>query len=243
MPKIEFIPVKTGKFIPPKHDIYAEMDKYLPELHENDVVFITSKVLAIHQGRTILKSEIKSKDELIKQEADFFVERDLSQEHNILVTIKNNVIIASAGIDESNSNGYYTLWPKNIDAQLKEIRSYLCKKYSLTNLGVVATDSHTTPLRRGVSGIALGISGVQALSSQIGKPDIFGNPLKITYVDQIAPLTSMAVWYMGESGEQTPICIARGEFDLEFDAEASTNDFFISPEEDIFRPLLKNFYK
>ena len=72
------------------------MDKYLPELHENDVVFITSKVLAIHHGRTILKSEIKSKDELIKQEADFFVERDLSQEHNILVTIKNNVIIASS---------------------------------------------------------------------------------------------------------------------------------------------------
>ena len=25
MPKIEFIPVKTGKFIPPKHDIYAEI--------------------------------------------------------------------------------------------------------------------------------------------------------------------------------------------------------------------------
>jgi F420-0:gamma-glutamyl ligase len=239
----EFIPIKTDKFIPPKFDIYNQLDKWLPELKENDVIFITSKILAIHQGDCIPTNSIKNKDELIKSEADFFLERDLEQEHTILLTIKDNIIIASAGIDESNSNGYYILWPKKLDVLLKEIRCYLCKKYSINNLAIISTDSHTSPLKLGVSGLATGIVGVKPLKDERGAKDIFDRELKITRVDQITPMTSMAVWYMGEGGEQTPICIGRNIEGLEFDEEASTKDFFISPEEDIYKPILKVFYE
>lgn len=241
--KIEFITVKTDKFTPPKFDIYEQLDKFLPDLQENDVVFITSKVLAIHQGECIARDSILDKDDLIKKEADYYIERDLEQEHNVMLTIKDNIIIASAGIDESNSDNYYVLWPKEVDNLLKEIRSFLCNKYKVKNLAVISTDSHTTPLRLGVSGIATGLIGVEPLKDERGASDIFGRELKITRVDQITPMTSMAVWYMGEGGEQTPICIGRNIEGLVFNEKANTNDFFISPEEDIFKPMLKTFYE
>jgi len=240
-----FIPVKTGKFIPPKHDIYAELDKHLPDLHENDVVFITSKILAIHQGRCILKSEYPDRDILAKQEADYFIDRPKDTHgYSVLLTLKNNSIIASAGIDKSNSGDYYTLWPENLDTLISEIRTYLCNKYQISNLGVIATDSHTTPLRLGVSGMAIGLVGIKPLKNKVGTPDIFGQPLNITKIDQITPLTTMAVWYMGEGCEQTPICIARGDFpNLEFDEKASTKDFFVTIDEDVYLPLLEKFFK
>lgn len=245
MPTCTFIPVKTGKFVPPQHDIYAEIDAHMPDLQENDVIFITSKIMAIHQGRCIEKDKVADKDTLAKAEADHYIERpETHTGYSILLTIKNNTMIASAGIDESNSDGYYTLWPEDADKFTTEIREYLCKKYSITNLGVIVTDSHTTPLRFGISGIATNLVGIKPLRSQVGVEDIFGKPLAMTHVDQITPLANMAVWYMGEGGEQTPICIARGEFpNLEFDENASTKDFIVPLEDDVYLPILENFYK
>jgi len=240
--KPEFIPIKTDKFLPPQFDIYSQLDKYLPKLQENDVVFITSKILSIHQGNCVPISDIPNKDDLIRQEADYHLERDPNQEYNVMLTIKDNIIIASAGIDESNSNGYYVLWPNNTDALLKEIRDYLCKKNNIKNLGIISTDSHTMPLRWGVSGIVHGLSGIEPLKDEIGKTDIFGRELQMTKVDQVTPITTMAVWYMGESGEQTPICLGRNITGLTFKENANTSDYFISPQDDIFRPMLKSFY-
>ena len=62
-------------------------------------------------------------------------------------------------------------------------------KHHLTQLGVVATDSHTTPLRWGVTGIAIGLAGVEPLRDIRGEPDLFGRLMHLTKVDLIDPLT------------------------------------------------------
>lgn len=239
----EFIPIKTDKFIPPKFDIYNQLDKWLPELKENDVIFITSKILAIHQGDCVLADSIKDKDDLIRSEADFYIDRDYNSKFPVMLTINDSILALSAGVDESNSFKYYILLPKNAKKLLKEIRNYLCKKHNIKKLGIISTDSRTTPLRRGMSGVVHEVVGVNPLQDKRGSKDVFGRELKITMIDQVTPMTSMAVWCMGEGGEQTPICIGRNIEGLEFDAEANTNDFFISPEEDIYKPMLKVFYE
>ncbi|MDR2416268.1 MAG: coenzyme F420-0:L-glutamate ligase [Candidatus Peribacteria bacterium] len=61
----------------------------------------------------------------------------------------------SAGIDESNANGYFILYPKDCLSFCKEVHQLLCKKFAIRNLGVIITDSTTRPLRWGVSGIAI----------------------------------------------------------------------------------------
>lgn len=234
--KLEFIPIKTRTICPPRDDIYDILDSL--ELKDGDIIFVTSKIMAIHQGRTVKTNEI-AKEELIKREA----ERCLSYvneagDFHVNLTVAQNVLIPAAGIDESNGNGHYVIWPKDIDALCREFREYLMKKNGFKKLGVIATDSHTTPLRWGVTGITIGLAGVEPLEDIRGKEDLFGREIHVTKINLIDPLTSMAVLLMGESNESTPIVILRSYKGIEFSDSASMEDFKIEPETDLYSPLI-----
>ncbi len=231
-----FTPVKTRLVHPPEDDIYDILDA-LPALAEKDIVFITSKILGIHQGRCV-PCEGTDKTELIKREADRFLSYEHPGGFNVNLTVTDNVLIPAAGIDASNADGYYIMWPKNTDALCAEIRSFLCKKNNIKDLGVIATDSHTTPLRYGVTGISVGIAGVEPLKDFRGHKDLFGRKLKLTQVNEIDALAAMAVLLMGESDECTPIVLLRGWDKIVFNERASMRDFKITPEEDLYTPLL-----
>lgn len=234
---INFIPVKTRIVNPPKDEIWDILDN-LPPLFNNDIVFITSKILGIHQGRCVRCDEV-IKTDLIKDEAEFYLPYVHKQGFNVNLTITENILIAAAGIDASNANGHYIMWPQQVDKLCREIRDYLCKKNNLNNLGVIATDSHTTPLRWGVTGITIGLAGVEPLKDVRGEADLFGRPMHLTQINQIDALTSMAVLLMGETNQCTPIVLLRGYNNIVFNPKASMADFKISPEEDLYSPLLK----
>jgi F420-0:gamma-glutamyl ligase len=57
---MNFIKVKTGSILPPKDNLYPILDKYLPKLKEGDVIFITSKILAIHPEQDIYSPLLKA---------------------------------------------------------------------------------------------------------------------------------------------------------------------------------------
>ena len=235
--KLEFIPVKTRIVHPPKDDIYDIIDSL--DVKDGDIIFITSKIMGIHQGRTAKIGTI-NKTDLIKKEADRYLPYIVSGEidFHVNLTITDNVLIPAAGIDESNADGYYVCWPKNIDRFCQEIRTRLIKKHGIKHLGIIATDSHTTPLRWGVTGITIGLAGVEPLRDIRGEKDLFGREMHITKVDLIDPLASMAVHLMGESAECTPIVILRGYKGIPFSDTASMQDFKIAPESDLYRALL-----
>lgn len=235
--KIEFIPIKTRVVRTPKDDIYDIIDSL--DIREGDILFITSKIMAIHQGRTCRIGSMQ-KEPLIRQEADRYLSYlNTAGNFSVNLAVTQNVLIPAAGIDESNTNGYYVLWPNNIDDFCQEIRQHLAKRHKLEKLGVVATDSHTTPLRWGVTGITIGLAGVEPLRDVRGKEDLFGRKLQLTKVDLIDPLTSMAVLLMGEGDECTPIVILRGYDGIPFSDTASMKDFKIEPEMDLYRPLIE----
>ena len=73
------------------------------------------------------------------------------------------------------------------------------------NFGVLITDSHTTPLRRGVTGIALSYWGFSGVQNKVGTPDLFGRTLKMTHVNLADAFAAAAVLVMGESNESTPV--------------------------------------
>ncbi|MBR1777935.1 MAG: coenzyme F420-0:L-glutamate ligase [Alphaproteobacteria bacterium] len=231
-----FTPIQTRLVRPPKDNIYDILEA-LPPLREKDIVFITSKILGIHQGRCVPCSQT-DKTELIRQEADRYLSYTHPSGFNVNLTVTDNILIPAAGIDASNADGYYIMWPKETDALCAEIRTFLCQKNALHDLGVVATDSHTTPLRYGVTGISTGLAGIEPLKDFRGKKDLFGRELKLTQVNQIDALASMAVLLMGESDECTPIVVLRGWNKIVFNDKGSMQDFKISPEEDLYTPLL-----
>ena len=233
---LNFLPIKTRLVHPPQDDIYDIIDSL--EAKEGDIIFITSKILGLHQGRTYKISEVE-KEDLIRQESTRYLSYDNAVAgYHVNLTVADDVLIPAAGIDESNADGYYICWPKNIDALCQEIRTHLLEKHHLKNLGVVATDSHTTPLRWGVTGLTIGLAGVEPLHDIRGEKDLFDRELNLTKVNLIDPLTSMAVLLMGEAAECTPIVILRGYTSIPFSDTASMQDFKIEPDFDLYAPLL-----
>ena len=234
-----FKPIQTRIVQPPKDEIWDILDQ-LPPLHEKDILFITSKILAIHQGRCVPCAGT-DKTELIKQEASHYLPYVHPSGFNVNLTITDNILIAAAGIDASNANDHYILWPKNVDKLCQEIRTYLCGKNNIRDLGVISTDSHTMPLRYGVTGIATGLAGVEPLKDIRGHTDLFGRPMHLTQVDQVDALAAMAVLLMGETNECTPMVLLTGYDNIVFNETATMQHFKVPVEMDLYTPLLSIF--
>lgn len=234
---MQFIPIKTRTILPPKDDLFDVFDHYLQPLQEGDVLLITSKILAIHQGRC-LPVQTTDKATLVAKESDHLI-ADLDQE--VTLTIKNRTFIPWAGIDESNANGYYVLWPDHIDDLLQDLHQYLCQKFTLKNLGIVATDSNLIPFRRGSVGMSIGHYGFNPLRDYRGDYDLFGRPLYLTQANVVDALAAMAVLLMGEGRESIPMVVARGVSFVDFAQTQAHMDLYIPPEEDLFRPFLNLF--
>src|SRR3989344_3685329 len=195
--------IKTHKITVKDKDILNIFNRYLPSIAERSIVVVTSKIVAICEGRTA-KVAGTDKDRLIEQEAEYFLPKE-ENKWGFHLTITNGIIIASSGIDESNGNGQYILWPKNPQKSANMIREFLVSEYNLQEVGVVITDSRISPLRRGVTGVAIAHSGFLALKDYIGRPDIFGHNLKVTKANIADALATASVVMMGEGREQTPI--------------------------------------
>ncbi len=215
------------------------LDKGIASLSDKSVVCITSKIVSICEKR-VVKIGTKDKDTLIKEEADLYL--PVKNKYNFHLSIKNNVIIPSAGIDESNGNGYYILWPRNPQLSANRIRKYLSNKFKLKNLGVIIVDSKTTPLRWGVTGVAVAYSGFNPLNNYIGTKDIFGRVFKVEKVNIADALAASSVVVMGEGNEQTPIAIIEDipfvKFEKRNPSDKELKEWAISLEDDLYGQIL-----
>lgn len=235
--------IKTRKFLPPKDNL-EELLSYIKFLKENQVVAVTSKVVAISEGRCIPFADT-TKDEIAIKEADKYIPREFSPGGWVLHTIKNNMLVASSGVDESNGANYYILWPKDPYASAKKIWQILRKKFKIKNLGVIITDSRLVPLRRGVVGIAISFFGFKPIKDYRGKKDLFGREFKMETSNLPDSLATAAVLEMGEGSEGKPIAIISEISKIEFISKEfkprSLDDSFQIPEkEDMFYPFLSS---
>ncbi|MBI2334413.1 coenzyme F420-0:L-glutamate ligase [Candidatus Daviesbacteria bacterium] len=225
--------IRSRKFLPPKDnlwDLFSEIS-----FKENSILAVTSKVVAIGEGRCIPVDKI-TKDRLAIRESDKYLPRKSAPSGLVMHTIKNNMMIASAGVDESNGKGYYILWPKDPQASAKKIWQFLTKKFKVKNLGVIITDSRLVPLRRGVVGVAIGYFGFKPLRDYRGKKDLFGRKFKMETSNLPDSLASAAVLEMGEGAEQTPLAVISDIPYIKFSPTFS--NIKIPEKEDMFYPLL-----
>lgn len=234
--------IKTRKFIPPKDDLWELLSK-VKSINENSVVAVTSKVVSIGEERCIPVSKI-DKDDLVKQEADKYLPRKFVPEELVMYTLKNNMLIASAGVDESNGAGFYILWPKDPNKSAKRIWQFLKNKFKLKNLGVIITDSRLIPLRGGVVGYSIGYFGFKPIKDYRGKLDLFGREFKMETSNIPDSLASAAVLEMGEGKESQPIAIISDIPDIKFInkkyIDTGDNSFEIEEKKDVFYPFLSS---
>lgn len=242
---VKITPIKTHKITNKDKSIFQVLDRYIKKLPEKSIVAVSSKIISITEGRIveIKKGDLDQKDELIKEESQFYLPRTINK-YGVSFTITNNILAAAAGIDESNGGGYYILWPKNPQKSANMIRSYLSSRFNLSNIGVIITDSKATPLRWGVTGLAIAHSGFQALNSYVGKEDLFGRKFEFEKVNVMDSLATAATYVMGEGAESTPLAIIEDIPDIIFQKRSPTkkelSQLRIALEDDLFAPLLQS---
>ncbi|HSD98186.1 MAG TPA: coenzyme F420-0:L-glutamate ligase [Patescibacteria group bacterium] len=216
----------------------------LPSLEENSVVVITSKIVSITQGNVVKIDDGKDKETLVKQEADKYIyDEYMYSTHKTYLTITKNILTPSAGIDESNGNGYYILWPKDPMKTAEKLWRFLQKTYHIKKVGVIISDSSFIPLRTGSVSIGLAWCGFAPIKNYIGTPDVFGKPLQYTTTSFVDGLSVAAGLAMGEGDQQQPIAVITYVPDLTFVAKPPTKDeqdaMRYPLEKDMFGPLIR----
>ena len=204
-------------------------------LKEKQILAVTSKVVSLAEGRLVAAKDC-DKLQLIKRESEIYLGE---ANYDCHLTIKEGMLIPSAGIDESNSEqGDYILYPELPFVSARQIHETISKSLGLKEFGVLLTDSHTVPLRRGVMGAALAYHGFSGVTDQRGQKDLFGRELKMTQINVADSLAVAATLLMGEGSECCPLAVL--EAPVEFSEKHQENDIKISWQDDIYRPLLQN---
>jgi len=203
------------------------------KLKEKTVLVITSKIVALSEGRVEIIEDENTREQIIKAESQWAMRTKYTW-----LTIKDGMVMSSAGIDESNANGKIILLPRNSFATAKNIRAKLKRIYKLKDLGVLITDSRLLPLRAGIVGIALGYAGFKGIRDYRGTSDIFGRVLKVSRTDVADSLATAAVLTIGEGSEQQPLAIIT-EAPIEFKDKISPTELVIDIKEDIYQPLFE----
>jgi len=190
-------------------------------IEDSDLLVFASKAVATSQGRLRKLSSIKPSETARRLAREYelepsFVEIVLQESKKIyggvpkaLITLKNNILTANAGVDRKNApKGYVVLWPKSPHVIAGKIRREILEKTG-KRVGVLIVDSRVTPLRMGTTGLALGIAGFEPVRDCRADKDLYGNSISITRHALADDLASSAHLVMGESDERTPVVLIR----------------------------------
>jgi len=229
-------PIKTRIF-KEGENLFNFITSYIKNVSEKSVVVITSKIVALAENRTAIIEDEKTREKLIRAESEFAMHTKYTW-----LTIKDGMVMSSAGIDESNANGKIILLPKDSFKTASTLRKKLQKKYKIKNLGVLITDSRLMPLRSGVTGVALGYAGFKGIKSYIGTPDIFGRKFHFSRTDIADSLATAAVLVMGEGNEQRPLAVIK-QSPIEFCEKIDRKELLIDIQEDMYMPLFSKIPK
>lgn len=227
-------PIKTRVF-QEGGDLFVFITDYLKKIPEKSVVVVISKIVALAEKRTALIENAKTKEKLIRAESEFAIPTK-----HVWLTIKDGMMMASAGIDESNANGKLILLPKDSFKSARILRKALQQKYGVKRLGVLITDSRAVPLRAGVTGVALGYAGFCGIKDYRGTLDIFGRKFKFSRTDVADSLATAAVLVMGEGNERQPLAIIE-KAPIEFCEKIRRKELHIDIRDDMYRPLFSKF--
>ncbi|OHA21561.1 MAG: hypothetical protein A2849_04025 [Candidatus Taylorbacteria bacterium RIFCSPHIGHO2_01_FULL_51_15] len=229
-------PIKTRIF-QEGDDLLTFITDYFKKVSEKSVIVVTSKIVALAEKRTTVVKDIKSKEKLIRAESEFAIPTKY-----VWLTVKDGMIMASAGIDESNANGKLILLPKDSFKTARSLRNILRQKYGVKHLGILITDSRTIPLRAGVIGVALGYAGFKGLKDYRDTPDIFGRKFKFSRTNVADSLATAAVLLMGEGNEQQPLAMIE-KVPIEFCDTMHRKELHIDSKDDMYQPIFSKLIR
>jgi len=232
--------LKTRKVTAGALPLTALLDESLTEMPERGILVITSKVVSLCENRVrpIAGTDLMA---LVREEAEWYMDKPVAQ-HGYVFTIAHNMLTPNSGIDASNADGQYVLWPEDPQTSANAVRRYLMERFKLEEVAVIITDGNFLPLRWGATGISLAASGIQPVRSYMGEKDLFGRELLLTRTNVVDTIASAATLVMGEGAEQTPLAVVQEVPHITFTHSDPTPEELAArhtpPSEDMFGQLL-----
>lgn len=253
---LSIIPIRATKIIVPGDDLftvfYESLNAAGESLMDGDIVVLAETVVATVQRRiidlhTVIPGskalELAAKYEMMPELVELVLrnaDEVLGGVRGVLLTIAHNIILANAGIDLSNAGGNENavLLPDKPYEFAAEFRAQLISKFGLRNAGVIISDSHVQPLKKGVIGTAIAVSGFHPVDNCIGRTDLFGHRMRYTnraLADQIVCGVHLV---MGECDERVPFVVVRNA-PVKFTADKiDEKEMFMDKSECLFMNVL-----
>jgi coenzyme F420-0:L-glutamate ligase/coenzyme F420-1:gamma-L-glutamate ligase len=201
-------------------------------LQDGDCLVVTQKVVSKAENRLVPldPDDLAARRALVESESVRIVRRrgDL-----IISETRHGFVCANAGIDLSNvEQGWAALLPVDSDRSAKHVRDALRARESV-EVGVIISDTFGRPWRRGLTDVAIGVSGVAAVVDLRDTTDALGRVLQVTEVAVADEIASAAELVMGKA-TNVPAAIVRG-VEPSWLREGSVRELIRPTDEDLFR--------
>jgi coenzyme F420-0:L-glutamate ligase/coenzyme F420-1:gamma-L-glutamate ligase len=201
-------------------------------LADGDCVVVTQKIVSKAEGRLVPldPEDLAARRALVESESVRIVRRrgDL-----IISETRHGFVCANAGVDLSNvENGWAALLPVDADRSAKHIRDALRARAGV-DVAVIISDTFGRPWRRGLTDVAIGVSGIAAVFDLRDTTDALGRTLWVTEVAIADEIASAAELVMGKA-LNVPVAIVRG-LSREWFRDASVRELIRPVDEDLFR--------
>lgn len=215
-------------------------------LKDGDVVVVTSKIVSKAEGRTVELAEIVpsqfalewsaqwGKDPAVTEIVLRESKRVVRQIGPILITeTHHGFVCANSGVDQSSSDahGRAVLLPLDSDDSARRIRAGFVA--AGVNAAVIISDTFGRAWREGQTDIAIGIAGLDPITSYIGQHDPHGHEFKVQAVCLADELAGAAELVKGNVS-RVPVGVIRG-LAWEADDTASIAPVLRDQSRDLFR--------
>jgi coenzyme F420-0:L-glutamate ligase/coenzyme F420-1:gamma-L-glutamate ligase len=235
--RIEIFPIETIPEVRPGDDLAGLIAEAAGRegnpLADGDVLVVTQKVVSKAEDRLVPidPTDPLSHKPLVEAESV----RVLRRRGELIVSeTKHGFVCANAGIDLSNVDaGYAALLPEDSDRSARRIRDGL--KFRLgVNVAVIISDTFGRPWRRGLTDVAIGVAGIQAIVDLRGTEDSKGRVLQVTEVCVADELASAAELVMGKA-TGVAAAVVRGAPAAWLGEGSVHREVVRHPSEDLFR--------
>ncbi len=248
--KLQIIPVPLADEIQPGDSLVEKLLRALRHpklsLKRGDVLIIKHKIVSKAEGRLVELNGIKPSassrawarryglDARVTELALAEARRIVRRKRGVLITeTRHGLVCANSGVDVSNVDGgrQALLLPKDPDGSAARLHRQLKKRLRLS-IPVIMTDSFGRPWREGLTEVAIGVAGMQALHDFRGERDPHGYPLRVS-IEAVADELACAAGLVCGKLARTPVCIVRG-FEYQ-PGRGSARDLIRPAATDLFR--------
>ncbi len=217
--------------IEPGHDLVSVVTGAVAQnniaIDDGDIVVLAQKIVSKSENRYVDLRSVSPSSEATRlagicEKDPRLVELILGESVEVLrcvpgviiVRHKLGLVLANAGIDQSNLPGNLAsdrvlLLPVDPDASADKLRTSLAEKCG-RKISVAIIDSLGRAWRIGTTGACIGASGFEPVRDMRGGRDLYGRTLQSTIIGIGDELAAAASLVMGQAAEGTPIVLVKG---------------------------------